>query len=263
MPRPGTIQFGARSNFIRPMNRRVRKHVWKADAASYDRWNIMVVKFIAHSKKAVGIAQDFGWFPGARYTNLRDVRTFNFESRGFLDINWKQYDFRRHLDVVAECNPRLTIARDIERMSSIDAILREAELLSAHAAHVAIVPKDPRLNGRLAELIPKRFLLGYSVPTKYGGTTVSIASFDRPVHLLGGRPDTQRALANQLKVFSLDCNRFTLDAQFGDYFDGQTFRPHPRGGYERCLRDSLKNINALWNDYELHPEVIKILKVDV
>jgi catechol 2,3-dioxygenase-like lactoylglutathione lyase family enzyme len=71
----------------------------------------------------------------------------------------------------------------------------------------------------------------------------------RPVHLLGGRPDVQRRLAELMPVVSMDCNRFTLDAAYGDYFDGETFRPHPVGGYDRCLRDSIKNINKLWRGY--------------
>jgi hypothetical protein len=52
-----------------------------------------------------------------------------------------------------------------------------------------------------------------------------------------------------MPVVSIDCNRFTLDACFGDYFDGEIFRPHPRGGYIRCLTDSISNITDLWNDY--------------
>jgi uncharacterized protein DUF6610 len=52
-----------------------------------------------------------------------------------------------------------------------------------------------------------------------------------------------------MHVRSLDCNRFTLDAAFGDYFNGEIFKPHPEGGYERCIEDSLRNINALWKDY--------------
>ncbi len=221
----------------------------------------MVLKFIAHSKRAIAIAQDYGWYPGARYTNLRDVKSFDFSDNGFMDIDWKNYDFPRHLDAVAQYRPRLTIARDVECIFALDSILSEAECLLQYCDHVAVVPKDLGLNGRLNELIPEDFILGYSVPTKYGGTKVSVDSFDRPVHLLGGRPDTQRVLAKHLKVFSLDCNRFTLDAQFGDYFDGDTFRPHPLGGYERCLRDSLVNINELWHDYELHAEVRELMKV--
>lgn len=214
-----------------------------------------VLKFIAHSKKAISIAGNHGWFPGARYTNLRDVKAFDFISKGFLDIDWKNYSFHRHLEAASLHQPKLTIARDIECIFQLDSILKEAEKLAQHCLHVAIVPKDPRLNGRLNELIPKEFILGYSVPTRYGGTEVNMDSFDRPVHLLGGRPDVQRKIARFLKVFSLDCNRFTLDARFGDYFDGETFRPHPVGGYDKCLQDSVININKLWHDYELHDEV--------
>lgn len=54
-----------------------------------------------------------------------------------------------------------------------------------------------------------------------------------------------------MNVISFDCNRFTYDAKYGDYFDGVIFRPHPSGGYERCLRESIQNINLLWDDYSL------------
>jgi hypothetical protein len=99
-------------------------------------------------------------------------------------------------------------------------------------------------------VIPPDFLLGFSVPTKYGGTAIPMTAFRRPVHLLGGRPDVQRRLGSVLPVVSLDCNRFTLDASFGDYFDGECFRPHPKGGYDRCIDASIRNINELWLDYE-------------
>lgn len=222
-----------------------------------------ILKFIAHSKKAIGMAMRDGWHPAARYTNMRDVKTFDFQRIGFVDIDWKNYCFERHLDTVVEHQPRITIARDVECIFQLDSILREAEALRKHSQQVAIVPKDANLNGRLQELIPSEFILAYSVPTRYGGTEVSIDSFDRPVHLLGGRPDVQRRLADRLKVYSLDCNRFTYDARFGDYFDGETFRPHPQGGYDNCLMDSLKNINALWQDYVVDEDVKALYEVAV
>ncbi len=191
-----------------------------------------------------------GWFPGARYTNLRDVKRYEFANRGFIDIDWKNYDFIKHRDIVATHMPYLTIARDVESIADLDVILKEAEILRRYCKHVAIVPKDKKLDGRLSELIPKEYLLAYSVPTKYGGTTISTSSFDRPVHLLGGRPDTQRKIAEKLNVVSIDCNRFTYDAKFGDYFDGEIFRPHPTGGYAVCLSESIKNINKLWESYK-------------
>ena len=97
---------------------------------------------------------------------------------------------------------------DVCSINDLDDILKEAERLSEYCKLVALVPKDLKLENRFAELIPEDFLLAYSVPTKYGGTKIACSSFDRPVHLLGGRPDVQRQLAEQLNVVSIDCNRF-------------------------------------------------------
>lgn len=206
-----------------------------------------VLKFVTHSKKAIEIARDQGWFPGARYTNLRDVRSF--ERLGFLDIEWRRYDFDRHLSAAKSTRPHVTVARDIMRRSELNRVIQEAHELALWCDQVIVVPKDPKLSEGLNDLIPPQFVLGYSVPSKYGSTYIETKYFTRPVHLLGGRPDKQRALADQMPVVSLDCNRFTLDAKFGDYFSGQGFERHPVGGYARCLTDSVRNINAIWNDY--------------
>lgn len=206
-----------------------------------------ILKFVAHSATALKIATAHGWLPGARYTNLRDVRSF--PSLGFLDIDWRRYDFPRHLEVARLTRPIMTVARDIEDRGNLKRIVDQAYRLLEFATYVVLVPKDPLLESRLERSIPAEFLLGFSVPTRYGGTTLSPAAFRRPVHLLGGRPDMQRRLADLMPVFSIDSNRFTLDAAFGDYFDGETFRPHPRGGYKNCLRDSVRNISALWSNY--------------
>ena len=208
-----------------------------------------VLRFVNHSRRAIAIAARYGWLPGARYTNLRDVRSF--ERLGFLDIDWKRYDFRRHLAVAEETRPIVTVARDVEKISSLTRTIDQAYELARFAEFVVVVPKDRRLADVLDTAIPHNFLLGYSVPSQYGGTKIPPEKFRRPVHLLGGRPDVQRRLAEKLPVFSVDCNRFTLDAGFGDYFDGDTFRPHPKGGYDLCLRSSVVNITKLWRDYSM------------
>jgi hypothetical protein len=205
---------------------------------------MMVHKFVAHSYRVLKIAARFGWLPGARYTNLRDVR--RFDQLGFLDIDWRDYNFARHLSAARATKPFMTVARDIERLRDLPRILEQASELLQHSRHVVIVPKVRRLEGTMEERIPECFILGYSVPSRYGSTPLDPRAFTRRVHLLGGRPDVQRRLADRMMVFSIDCNRFTLDAAYGDYFDGERFRPHPRGGYERCLRDSIRNISALW-----------------
>jgi hypothetical protein len=169
---------------------------------------------------------------------------------GFLDIDWRCYSFKKHLEVAKAVRPLITVARDIVDKHKINQTLEEAEELAEYAQFVVVVPKDKRLQQDMERKIPPKFILGFSVPTRYGGTEIAPEAFRRPVHLLGGRPDVQRRIAKALKVFSIDCNRFTLDAAYGDYFDGTIFRPHPTGGYERCLRDSLRNIDALWADYK-------------
>jgi hypothetical protein len=211
-----------------------------------------VLKFVSHSRRVQDIAARYGWLPGARYTNLRDVR--HVTRIGFLDINWRSYDFERHLTAVKATRPMLTVARDVVRRRDLARTLDEAHVLGRYCDFVVVVPKARSLAEELNEVIPAHMLLGFSVPTKYGSTTLSPRWFKRPVHLLGGRPDVQRRLANEMPVVSVDCNRFTLDAAFGDYFDGETFRPHPKGGYERCLRDSVRNISKLWMDYRISVE---------
>lgn len=206
-----------------------------------------MIKIVNHSRKVLEIASENGWEVGARYTNLRDIKSF--ESVAFIDIDWKNYNFEKHLDAVRKVQPKMTVARDIENIDELDEILIEAEKLQEHCESVILVPKDKRLIDKI-ELLPKKFILGYSVPSKYGKTEIPAEKFKyRKVHLLGGRPDVQRKLAQYLNVVSADCNRFTLDAQFGDYFVGTKFVPHKTGGYENCIKDSILNINKIWEDY--------------
>jgi hypothetical protein len=206
-----------------------------------------MLKFVAHSRSVISIAMKYGWFPGARYTNLRDVR--DFDRIGFLDIDWKNYSFNRHLEAVKATNPIMTVAQDILSIDNVNKVLFEAEILSEYSDHVIIVPKDPRLSEVMEELIPSNFLFGFSVPSNYGYTYICPNYFKRQVHLLGGRPDIQRMYADKMNVVSFDCNRFTLDATYGDYFDGISFKPHPKGGYKTCIEDSIRNINKLWQSY--------------
>lgn len=206
------------------------------------------VKIVCHSGTVLKLAMRAGWYAGASYVRLRDIR--GIESVGFIDIDWQNYNFEKHLNAVRDHRPIFTVARDVTRERDLRGTLSQAYELLKWSQFVIVVPKDPRMGPKLSSLIPQEFILGYSVPTKYGGTGIPLHYFrGRKVHLLGGRPDVQRRIARSLDIISLDVNRFTLDAKFGDYFDGEIFRPHPVGGYHRCLRDSIRNIEALWDGY--------------
>jgi hypothetical protein len=205
-------------------------------------------KFVSHGRETIRLAIQHGWFPGARYDDLSHAR--QFDRLGFLDCDWRKYNFGRHLAAAKATRPQMTVARDIERQTDLSQILHEANELSQYTDTVVLVPKALTLENDLEELLPPQYRLGYSVPTRHGATPLPPHAFRRSVHLLGGRPDVQRRLADQMKVLSFDCNRFALDAIYGDYFDGQTFRPHPdRPGYLGCIEASIVNINAMWQSY--------------
>lgn len=206
-----------------------------------------MIKIVNHSKTAIEVAIKHGWYVGARYTNLRDIKSF--KNITFIDIDWKNYNFEKHLEVIKKVKPLMTVARDIENISDLESILKEAKILSNYCKYVIIVPKAKELIDQI-NLIPSKYILGYSVPSKYGKTEIPPKYFkNRKVHLLGGRPDVQRNLAKIMNVVSVDCNRFTLDAKYGDYFVGDKFIPHAKGGYVNCLNDSILNINKIWEDY--------------
>lgn len=203
------------------------------------------LKFAAHSKLVQDITTAHGWLPAARYTNLRDVRSYC--TLGFLDIDWKDYNFEAHIRAAEKTRPHITIARDVICLDDLPDILSEADRLLEFSERVAIVPKDEQFNHQiLSDLIPARFMLAYSVPSRYGGTSVSPELFDRDTHLLGGAPARQLELADKLQVYSLDCNRFTIDAKFGDRFDGTRFVASRHLGYRECLRQSVLAINDAW-----------------
>lgn len=207
-----------------------------------------ILKFINHDNRIISMARKYGWLPGARYTHLRNVKNIN--PLGFLDIDWKNYDFQKHLDAVKEKRPFMTVARDIIDKRDLVKIIDEAYILKEYVYYVIIVPKDTYFNNdNINNLIPNDFILGYSVPSLYGKTQINPDYFKRPVHLLGGRPDVQRKLAEKMPVISIDNNRFILDACYGDYFDGTSFKPHKKGGFINCIRDSIININKIWNNY--------------
>ncbi len=45
---------------------------------------------MSHGRKTLQVALKYGWLPGARYTNLRDIK--GFRRIGLID-DWGSYDF--------------------------------------------------------------------------------------------------------------------------------------------------------------------------
>lgn len=142
----------------------------------------------------------------------------------FVDNEFKDYDHAKHLAVVREHRPKYATVRDVMTEAQcrnagisfhpLAGILEWADELAEYAGNVIVIPKYDCLDA-----IPERFMVGYSVPTSYGGTPLPIEAFrGRRVHLLGGNPEMQiqyyRTIADS--VVSLDNNQMHLRATFGN-----------------------------------------------
>lgn len=146
----------------------------------------------------------------------------------FVDNEFKFYDHSHHLEIVRTFRPKYATVRDIMtpeqcKSSGIDyypfeQIMGWADELQEYAENVIVIPKYDCL-----DKIPPQFMLGYSVPTSYGGTPLPVEMFKgRRVHLLGGSWKAQLAHMAVLgdDVVSLDNNHISVIAnQWGQFCD--------------------------------------------
>jgi hypothetical protein len=173
------------------------------------------------------IATRSGWLYGIQSTGSCFPCTMNEYTKThkvvFVDNEFKLYDHAEHVRVVSLYHPKYCTVRDIMSEEQckesgiayypLELILEWAEELSECADKVIVIPKIDVL-----DKIPEKFMLGYSVPTSYGGTPLPIESFrGRNVHLLGGSPNKQIAFWQRIPddVISLDNNYILKMAKFG------------------------------------------------
>lgn len=197
----------------------------------------------------MAIARAAGWEGGVRsgtqiYPAARPL--------ALLDIDWKRPHWERHLKVAAAERPALAAVPDLECESQLPRLLEQAEELAPFCESLLIIPKtEADLPGRIGG---RPVILGYSVPTTYGGCPLMVTEFrDRPVHLLGGSPNKQRRLCGYLNVVSMDGNMAWRLAQRCTYYDRYggsqnkvPFEERGEHGPLEALRRSLANLNQFW-----------------
>jgi len=191
----------------------------------------------------------------------------------FVDQNWKRPDRERYIAALAEHRPRMASVLDWERDDQLQEVLGWAEDAAQFVDTVIIIPK---VHGGISKL-PRRIAgasvrLGYSVPTKHGGTEVMAFEFiGWPVHLLGGSPGQQMRIAQMgLDIRSVDGNMMQKLASSRCLFWKPGKKPFTNGWisikaadgaawgdggadadatYEAFER-SCKNIQAAWSSLE-------------
>lgn len=181
----------------------------------------------------------------------------------FADQNWKTPDRERYMAELEKHKPYMATVLDWERWDQLPEVLGWAEDAALYVEEVIIIPKViggvssiPRVIGN------KPIRLGYSVPTKFGGTLVHPVEFlGWPVHLLGGSPLVQARLgglfslnkprlfsdAEQLNVVSADGNyHHKMATRYNQYFVADGSARYARNPYWPTLREA--NGGQNWGD---------------
>lgn len=161
----------------------------------------------------------------------------------------------RYMSSLSKHKPRLATVLDLEHDDQLPEVLAWAEEAAQYVTEaVLIIPKAQGIVSRLPRVIGGRSVrLAYSVPTKYGGSSLPLWDFTGwPVHLLGGRPEKQMELSHYLNVASADGNYFGMKArEFCEHWEwpgkwipdgGRTENDAHYAAFER----SCANIVAAW-----------------
>ena len=172
----------------------------------------------------------------------------------FLDLDWRAPDFTAHLERCRRWRPRYAVAGDAEKVDDLGVVLDQAAALAPYAQHVIVVPKAPGL----VEAIPERYVVGLSVPTRFGATQAPFWEYrGRRVHLLGGPPGAQLRLAALLGpgIVSADGNSHLVAARRGTVWERGRWAGGPLGEpagpdmLYRAFARSCANIRAAWSGY--------------
>jgi hypothetical protein len=197
------------------------------------------------NKRLANIAIEEGFLYGARSDDIRDLRC-----NGLIDINWKEYNWESHVNLVAQHKPKYAVVPDILQKRQLEKVLSYAEELKAYCERVIIVPKLHNI----IKLIPRNFVIGISVPTSYAGFLPKTDELvDRKVHFLGGSPRQQRELWKHytkwgIHVTSVDGNSHSKASDYGSYWNGNNWCDTERatiGKYD-AFRKSCRGIMKMW-----------------
>lgn len=208
----------------------------------------------AGNKRFADIAIRYGFLYGAQLPKTV------YHPPHFADQDWKKPNREKYMAALTQHQPNVATVLDLETESQFDEVMAWADEAAGIVSEaVIVIPKAMSIIDRLPHTIQgKQVRLGYSVPTKYGGTCVPVWEFGRrPVHLLGGSPNEQLKLKSYLNVQSADGNYAAKIAiNFGKAWlqDHDWINPADLGLYERGLGDvmyfsfelSLMNIRAAW-----------------
>lgn len=211
------------------------------------------------NREASALAVSHGWWYGFRSDDSNWAAALGPVE--FIDCHWEEdrLDWGAHLRCLARCPARMATVPDVMDAADVPLCLSRAEEVAQFCTPL-IVPKAPGV----AEMIPaviggREVILGYSVPTSYGGTEVPLWEFrGRKVHLLGGSAVKQYGLMGYANVVSADGNVAWRLARKGIVVNergsgGKTVKQQDgsrwagEDAHLEALRRSLVNLRSFWS----------------
>lgn len=181
----------------------------------------------------------------------------------FVDQNWRNPDKPAYMAALAQHRPAMATVLDYERPEQFEEVMAWAREAAQHVETVIIIPKVIGDVDRIPRSIGgKPIRLGYSVPTKFAGTSVPAWEFGRrEVHLLGGSCHEQHRLAGLMNVVSADGNYINkMAVEYNQFFSAGKVKGR-NGHYPRldtfygkvetdapylAFELSCMNVQALW-----------------
>ena len=184
----------------------------------------------------------------------------------FADQNWKKPNRRKYMSALDRYRPQIATVMDWEQATQLGEVLEWAEEASQYVERIVIIPKVIGGITSIPQKIGgKEIILGFSVPTKYGGTPIPDWEYwGRPVHLLGGNPEKQMLY---WKLLSCQCDVVSCDGNYIAMLALRANRIWSATGYQaklseitgmqkaqdmpyRCFDISCRNYKIMWGQTE-------------
>lgn len=150
----------------------------------------------------------------------------------FVDQDWKKPNREAYMKALEKHRPYMASVMDWERQEQLNEVISWAEEAAPFVTVPMIIPKVHHAISQLPRVIGGRPVrLGYSVPTRFGGTDLFLSEFSGwDVHLLGGSPHRQMELFRYLNVKSCDGNYSQKMAMYNQFWsDGHA--PNAKNRY--------------------------------
>lgn len=160
----------------------------------------------------------------------------------FSDQDWKNPNLEEYRKQISFYKPEIATVLDWEKEEQEHEIFNWIKEISPLVKKLIVIPKCLIIDKIPVSYNNVEIILGYSVPTKYGKTDLSIDLFkDRKIHLLGGSPNKQIGLCNELDVVSIDCNYMSMKAnRFCEAWFNKEFPFTNREKYDKVIKKVYK-----------------------